>query len=127
MSPKSEAARPNGRPWSLALRLPAYYACSAFLIVAAATSFGTFAYAAILSSSLERSVAVKAFVANGSDVQGLVDEDGRWRPVDFQSVQKLPPETQPHARKAALARHGQMIDGARNELRELAEQNEPPP
>ena len=43
------------------------------VIVATATSFGTFAYAATLSSSLDRSVAEKAFVANGSDVQGLVD------------------------------------------------------
>jgi hypothetical protein len=43
------------------------------VVVAAATSFGTFAYAATLSSSLDRSVAEKAFVANGSDVQGLVD------------------------------------------------------
>jgi hypothetical protein len=60
------------------------------------------------------------------DVQGLVDKDGRWRPVDFQSVRELPPETQPGARKAALARHGQMIDDARDALRELAEQNEPP-
>ena len=43
------------------------------VVVAAATSFGTFAYAATLASSLDRSVAEKAFVANGSDVQGLVD------------------------------------------------------
>jgi putative ABC transport system permease protein len=43
------------------------------VVVATATSFGTFAYAATLSSSLNRSVAEKAFVANGSDVQGLVD------------------------------------------------------
>lgn len=43
------------------------------VVVATATAFGTFAYAAILSSSLARSVAEKAFVANGSDVQGLVD------------------------------------------------------
>jgi two-component system heavy metal sensor histidine kinase CusS len=39
MSSKSETERPNGRPWSLALRLTAYYACSAFLIVAAATGY----------------------------------------------------------------------------------------
>jgi hypothetical protein len=43
------------------------------VIVATATAFGTFAYAATLSSSLGRSVAEKAFVSNGSDVQGLVD------------------------------------------------------
>jgi putative ABC transport system permease protein len=43
------------------------------VIVATATAFGTFAYAATLSSSLGRSVAEKAYVSNGSDVQGLVD------------------------------------------------------
>ena len=54
-------------------RIAAARGLFAAVIVAAAMSFGTFAYAAILSSSLARSVAVKAFVANGSDVQGLVD------------------------------------------------------
>ncbi|MGN6796558.1 MAG: hypothetical protein ACTHKS_00250 [Gaiellaceae bacterium] len=54
-------------------RIAATRGLLAAVVVAAATSFGTFAYAAILSSSLDRSVAVKAFVANGSDVQGLVD------------------------------------------------------
>ena len=43
------------------------------VVVSVATAFGTFAYAATLASSLDRSVAEKAFVANGSDVQGLVD------------------------------------------------------
>jgi hypothetical protein len=54
------------------------------VVVAAATSFGTFAYAATLSSSLDRSVAEKAFVANGSDVQGLVDPLVRvFKPFPF--------------------------------------------
>lgn len=43
------------------------------VVVAAATAFGTFAYAATLSASLERSAAQKAYVGNGSDVQGIVD------------------------------------------------------
>jgi putative ABC transport system permease protein len=43
------------------------------VIVSAATAFGTFAYAATLSASLDRSTAEKAYVSNGSDVQGLVD------------------------------------------------------
>jgi hypothetical protein len=43
------------------------------VVVAAATAFGTFAYASTLSASLDRSVDEKAFVANGSDVQALVD------------------------------------------------------
>jgi hypothetical protein len=43
------------------------------VVVAVAAGFGTFAYAATLSASLERSSVEKAYVANGSDVQGLVD------------------------------------------------------
>jgi putative ABC transport system permease protein len=54
-------------------RMAATRGLFAAVVVAVATAFGTFAYAAILSSSLDRSVAEKAFVANGSDVQGLVD------------------------------------------------------
>jgi putative ABC transport system permease protein len=54
-------------------RIAATRGLFAAVVVAAATSFGTFAYAATLSSSLQRSVAEKAFVANGSDVQGVVD------------------------------------------------------
>jgi hypothetical protein len=42
-------------------------------VVASATAFGTFAYASTLSASLGRSAAEKAFVGNGSDVQGVVD------------------------------------------------------
>jgi len=43
------------------------------VVVASATAFGTFAYASTLSASLGRSAAEKAFVGNGSDVQGVVD------------------------------------------------------
>lgn len=43
------------------------------VVVASAAAFGTFAYASTLSASLQRSSAVKAFVANGSDVQGVID------------------------------------------------------
>lgn len=54
------------------------------VVVAAATAFGTFAYTATLSASLERSAAEKAFVGNGSDVQGLVDPGNRLtRPLPF--------------------------------------------
>jgi hypothetical protein len=41
--------------------------------VAAAAGFGAFCYAATLSASLDRTTAEKAWVANGSDVQGVVD------------------------------------------------------
>jgi hypothetical protein len=47
------------------------------VVVAAATAFGTFAYASTLSASLDRSAARKAFVGNGSDVQGIVDPASR--------------------------------------------------
>jgi len=43
------------------------------VIVSGAIAFGAFAYALTLSRSLVRSVDEKAFVANGSDVQGFVD------------------------------------------------------
>src|SRR5260370_31192381 len=39
MSPKSETERSAAGPWSLAVRLTAYYASSAFLIVALATGY----------------------------------------------------------------------------------------
>jgi hypothetical protein len=45
--------------------------------VASATAFGTFAYALALSASLDRSTSQKAYVANGSDVQGLIDPRAR--------------------------------------------------
>jgi putative ABC transport system permease protein len=44
--------------------------------VGGAAAFGAFAYALTLSRSLERGAAEKAFVANGSDVQGYVDPGG---------------------------------------------------
>ena len=43
------------------------------VVIAAATAFGTYAYAATLSTTLDRSTTEKAFVSNGSDVQGFVD------------------------------------------------------
>jgi FtsX-like permease family len=43
------------------------------VFVATAAAAGTFAYAATLSASISRSTAEKAYVANGSDVQGFVD------------------------------------------------------
>jgi putative ABC transport system permease protein len=43
------------------------------VVAASATALGTFAYTSVLSASLSRATAEKAWVANGSDVQGLVD------------------------------------------------------
>jgi putative ABC transport system permease protein len=70
------ARRGSGAPTEIFLalrRVAATRGLFVAVVVAVATSFGTFAYAATLASSLERSVAEKAFVSNGSDVQGLVD------------------------------------------------------
>src|SRR5581483_9490369 len=43
------------------------------VFVSTAAAAGTFAYAATLSASISRSTNEKAYVANGSDVQGFVD------------------------------------------------------
>jgi putative ABC transport system permease protein len=47
------------------------------VIAAGAAGFGTFAYASTLSASLQRSIDEKAYVSNGSDVQGIVDPTDR--------------------------------------------------
>jgi len=53
-------------------------------VVMAAASFGAFAYASTLSASLRAGVAEKAFIANGGDVQGLVNPSDRiLRPFPF--------------------------------------------
>jgi hypothetical protein len=53
-------------------------------VVMAAASFGAFAYASTLSASLRAGVAEKAFIANGGDVQGLVNPgDQILRPFPF--------------------------------------------
>lgn len=43
------------------------------VLAGSATAYGTFAYSSVLSASLSRSTAEKAWVSNGSDVQGFVD------------------------------------------------------
>lgn len=57
------------------------------VVVAAAAAFGAFAYATTLSASLGRGAAEKAFVANGSDVQGFIDPHERiTSPLPFPAV-----------------------------------------
>jgi len=56
-----------------ARRLAGARALLVAVVVCGAVAFGTFAYALTLARSLERSAAQKAAIANGSDVQGLVD------------------------------------------------------
>jgi len=61
-------------PVFLALRrLAAARGLLVAVVVASATAYGTFAYSSVLSASLSRSTAEKAWVSNGSDVQGFVD------------------------------------------------------
>ena len=54
-------------------RLQVRHGLLAAVVVAGASAFGAFAYAATLSASLTRSTTEKAYVANGSNVQGFVD------------------------------------------------------
>lgn len=57
------------------------------VIVAAATSLAVFAYATTLSSSVSRGIAEKSYVANGSDVQAVVDPSERiYDPLPFPAV-----------------------------------------
>jgi putative ABC transport system permease protein len=61
-------------PVFLALRrLAAARGLLVAVVAASATAYGTFAYSSVLSASLSRSTAEKAWVSNGSDVQGFVD------------------------------------------------------
>src|SRR5690606_8492566 len=44
------------------------------------------------------------------EVQGLVDASGRWRPIDFQGVRRLPPRRDAAAYQEALESHRSMVD-----------------
>ncbi|MFH0784921.1 MAG: hypothetical protein V2B20_23610 [Pseudomonadota bacterium] len=44
------------------------------------------------------------------DLQGLVDEAGRWRPIDFAPIRKLPPPTDTAAYEEALRMHGSTFE-----------------
>ncbi|MDX6386551.1 MAG: putative transport system permease protein [Gaiellaceae bacterium] len=54
-------------------RITAPRALATMLTVTAAVSFGALAFSELLGSSLSSNSAEKAYVANGSDVQGLID------------------------------------------------------
>ena len=57
------------------------------VVVGAAASLGVFAYATTLSSSVSRAIAEKSYVANGSDVQGIVDpREQIFEPFTFPAV-----------------------------------------
>jgi putative ABC transport system permease protein len=71
-------ASPGPAVLFLALRRLATARATLVAVVAAvAATSAAFAYAVTLEASLQRSVAVKAVVANGSDVQGVVDHRDR--------------------------------------------------
>jgi hypothetical protein len=57
------------------------------------------------------------------EVQGLVDAKGRWRPIDFQSVEKLPPKTDAVAYQEAMRRHNNSIQAEADLYRGIAQQN----
>jgi putative ABC transport system permease protein len=72
--------RGGGAPVPVFLAVRRLVAARGFLVVvlvSAATAIAAYAYAATLSASLSRSAAEKAFVSNGSDVQGVVDTSVR--------------------------------------------------
>ncbi|HEY2327058.1 MAG TPA: hypothetical protein VGH52_06185, partial [Gaiellaceae bacterium] len=81
------ARRGTSAPLSLFLVLRRVAAARGIIVavaVSAATAFGVYAYAQTLSSSLTRTAAEKAFVGNGSDVQGLIDPTERiYKPFPF--------------------------------------------
>jgi hypothetical protein len=58
-------------------RLTAAHGALVAVIATAATAIAVFAYAMVLTASLDRTATAKAFVSNGSDVQGLVGPDAR--------------------------------------------------
>jgi hypothetical protein len=57
------------------------------------------------------------------EVQGLVTPDGHWRPIDFETIKKLPAEADPEARQEALAEHAEHFQEHIEMLEELAEKN----
>ena len=79
--------RGGGAPSAVFLALRRLAAAGGLLVAAvvmAAASFSAFAYAKTLSATLRAGVAEKAFIANGGDVQGVVDPSVRiLRPFTF--------------------------------------------
>jgi hypothetical protein len=61
----------------------------------------------------------KGYYYNG-EVQGFADDAGRWRPIDFQPIEKLPPKTSKDAFKKAMDMHKSMFDDERKVLDKLA-------
>jgi hypothetical protein len=61
------------------------------------------------------------------DLQGLIDENGRWRPIDFQGTEVLPPESQPAARDAAIKKHNAAFKAVVDALGSIMAENKRSP
>ena len=58
------------------------------------------------------------------DLQGLVTEDGRWRPIDFSGFGDLPDATlDPEGYRSAIERHYQNIQNEANQFIQMAKEN----
>jgi hypothetical protein len=54
--------------------------------------------------------------SHGGEVQGLIGPNGEWRPIDFQGLNKLPPEENAAARAEALREHEVWVQDEVNNL-----------
>ena len=135
--------RGAGAPVPVFLAVRRLVAARGFLVVvvvSAATAVAAYAYAATLSSSLSRAAAEKAFVSNGSDVQGTVDAGARLIerfpfPVALVHVDQLDAFANDRqldlvsgdpAAIAHVIRWGSWPDDPRPQLRRLARTSPPP-
>lgn len=57
------------------------------------------------------------------EVQGLVDDAGHWKPIDFQAVEEVPPYTDHEKFNEAFRRHKDAIQAEMDYLNRLAEAN----
>jgi hypothetical protein len=57
------------------------------------------------------------------EVQGMVSNSGRWRPIDFQAIRPLPPQSDKAAFDAAVKMHNDMFNLEKNTLQKLAQKN----
>ncbi len=61
------------------------------------------------------------------ELQGLIDENGRWRPIDFQGTKALPPEAQAAEREAAIKKHNAIFKAETDALSKIAAENKGSP
>jgi hypothetical protein len=56
---------------------------------------------------------------------GLVDYKGRWRAIDFQSIEPLPPKSDRAAYAAAIESHTKNINAEKEKLASVMSKNTP--